>query len=76
MRVKTSVTLSEQTLELVDRLAGTTSNRSRIIEQAIEFFGAAQARSARDARDLAAINRGADALNRELADALHFQVEV
>jgi len=76
MRVKTSITLSEEALKIVDRLAGRTSNRSRVIEQAIEAFAAARARSARDARDLEAINRGADALNREMAAALAFQEDL
>jgi predicted transcriptional regulator len=76
MRIKTSITLSEGTLKLVDRLAGKDSNRSRVIEQAIEAFAAAQARRARDARDLEAINRRAGALNREVADALAFQEDV
>jgi len=75
MRIKTSITLSEKTLKIVDRLAGKSSNRSRVIEQAVEAFAAAQARSVRDARDLAAINRRADALNREVAEALGFQEE-
>jgi metal-responsive CopG/Arc/MetJ family transcriptional regulator len=76
MRVKTSITLSEQTLKTVDRLAGKTSNRSRVIEEAVEAFAAARARGARDARDLEAINRHSDALNREVAEALGFQEEL
>ncbi len=75
MRVKTSVTLSPKTLELVDRLAGKTSSRSRIIEEAIEAYAAVQARAARDQRDLEIINRNAEALNREIADALEFQAD-
>lgn len=76
MRVKTSITLSEKTLKVVDRLAGKTSNRSRIIEQAVEAYAAARARSARDARDLEVINRRADDLNREVAEALAFQEDL
>ncbi|MBI5544724.1 MAG: ribbon-helix-helix protein, CopG family [Deltaproteobacteria bacterium] len=76
MRVKTSITLSEKTLKIVDRLAGKESNRSRIIEQAVEAFAAARARSERDARDLEVINRRADALNREVAEALAIQEEL
>ncbi len=75
MRVKTSITLSEETLKVVDRLAGKTSNRSRVIEQAVEAYAAARTRSARDARDLEVINRRADDLNREVAEALAFQEE-
>jgi metal-responsive CopG/Arc/MetJ family transcriptional regulator len=76
MRVKTSITLSKETLKVVDRLAGKTSNRSRVIEQAVEAYAAARVRSARDARDLEVINRRADALNREVAEALAFQEEL
>ena len=70
MRGKTSIALSEKTLEIVDRLAREGSNRSRTIEQAVEAYAAARARSERDARDLEAINRRADALNREVVEAL------
>jgi metal-responsive CopG/Arc/MetJ family transcriptional regulator len=75
MRVKTSITLSEATLKMVDRLAGKNSNRSRVIEQAVEAFAVARNRRARDAKDLEAINLRAVALNREVADALTFQEE-
>ncbi len=75
MRVKTSITLSEATLKTVDRLAGKNSNRSRVIEQAVEAFAVARNRRARDAKDLEAINLRAVALNREVADALTFQEE-
>jgi predicted transcriptional regulator len=76
MRVKTSITLSEETLKVVDRLAGKTSNRSRIIEQAVEAYAAARLRRARDERDLEVINRRADELNREVNEALAFQEEL
>jgi metal-responsive CopG/Arc/MetJ family transcriptional regulator len=76
MRVKTSITLSEEILKVVDRLAGKTSNRSRVIEQAVEAYAAARVRSARDARDLEVINRRAEGLNREVAEALAFQEEL
>ena len=75
MRVKTSITLSEATLKTVDRLAGKNSNRSRVIEQAVEAFAVARNRRARDAKDLEAINLRAVALNREVSDALTFQEE-
>ena len=76
MRVKTSITLSEETLKVVDRLAGKTSNRSRVIERAVEAYAAARTRSVRDARDLEIINRRADELNREVTEALAFQEEL
>jgi predicted transcriptional regulator len=75
MKVKTSITLSAETLHAVDRLAGKTSNRSRIIEQAIVEFVERRARARRDARDRALIDAAADDLNREMAEVLEFQVE-
>jgi predicted transcriptional regulator len=73
MKVKTSITLSPETLKAVDRLAGSGSSRSRIIEQAVVEFIARRARARRDARDIELINAAADELNREMADALEYQ---
>ena len=75
-RVKTSVTLSRRTLAALDRLAGKTSNRSRVIEAAVDAYVAERARSARDARDAAILERIAPELDDELADTLHFQADV
>ena len=75
-RVKTSVTLSRQTLAALDRLAGKTSSRSRVIEEAVNAYVAGRARAARDARDAAILDRIAPELEEELADALRFQADV
>ncbi len=75
MKVKTSITLSEELLREMDKLVGQYGNRSAIIEQAIRAFLAAGVRRARDARDLEILNRRADALNAEAEDVLHYQVE-
>ena len=75
-RVKTSVTLSRRTLAALDRLAGKTSSRSRVIEAAVEAYVTARARAARDARDAAILERIAPDLEDELADALSFQADV
>jgi len=76
MKIKTSVTLSEDLLEKLDRLAGPRRNRSAVIERAVRDFVASQARRLRDARDLEILDRNAERLNREAADVLSFQVEV
>lgn len=60
-------------LRAIDRLAGHGSNRSRVIEQALAAWLADQERVARDARDLEILDRRADALNREMTEALEFQ---
>jgi predicted transcriptional regulator len=75
MKAKTSITLSASALRAVDRLAGRGGNRSAVIERAILEFVERRARQERDARDRELLDRHADALNRETADALEFQAE-
>lgn len=75
MKVKTSITLSEETLEAVDELAAKVGGRSQVIETALREFLARRKRAARDARDLAVLNRDADRLNDEMSDILEYQVE-
>jgi metal-responsive CopG/Arc/MetJ family transcriptional regulator len=76
MRVKTSITLSERALAAVDKLAGKQSNRSRVIEAAIEAYVAERARATRDARDASILDRIAPDIEEELTDVLSHQVEV
>lgn len=75
MRIKTSITLSPETLRAIDEIAGQL-NRSRIIEQAIHELIERRRRSDRDARDLEILNRSADGLNKEVEDILGYQVEL
>ena len=70
MKVKTSVTLSPETLQAIDEIAGELLNRSRVIEQAVLEFVERRRRAARDAKDLEILNRSADALNEEVEDIL------
>jgi metal-responsive CopG/Arc/MetJ family transcriptional regulator len=72
MKVKTSVTLSEELLRAVDELAR-TSSRSEVIERAVRDYLAARARAVRDARDLELMNAQADAYNVETADLMTYQ---
>ena len=74
MKVKTSITLSEDLLKEVDRLAGAHKNRSDFIEKALRAAVREVERKRQDARDLEILNRNADALNREAEDVLDFQV--
>lgn len=76
MRIKTSVTLPEDLLRSLDRVAGDHSNRSRLIEEAVRALLEAKARAARDAKDIEVINRHADRLNDEAADVLEYQVKL
>jgi metal-responsive CopG/Arc/MetJ family transcriptional regulator len=74
MKVKTSITLSEDLLEAVDRQTAWFKNRSDFIEAAIRSFIAQRLQDERNARDLAILNKQADRLNREAADVLAYQV--
>jgi metal-responsive CopG/Arc/MetJ family transcriptional regulator len=75
MKVKTSVTLSADTMRELDRVAG-RSSRSHVIETAVSEYLVRRARAARDARDRELLDQQADALNEEAADALAFQVKL
>ena len=75
MKVKTSITLSEDIVETVDRLAGESRNRSEFIEMALRHFIAQQERDRQNACDLEIINRRHARLNREADDVLTFQGE-
>jgi metal-responsive CopG/Arc/MetJ family transcriptional regulator len=72
MKVKASITVSDEVLREIDELAR-SSSRSEVIEEALREFLAARARSARDARDVEIVNRHADAYNLETADLLSYQ---
>ncbi len=73
MKIKTSITLSTDLLEAIDKLTGQGVSRSAFIERVLRAFLTDRRRSTRDARDLRAINRHAPALNAEAADVLSYQ---
>ncbi len=76
MKVKTSITLSEELLKTIDEYTGEYKNRSEFIENAIRAFIVQLIRRQQDARDLEIINRRADHLNQEAADVLTYQVDL
>jgi metal-responsive CopG/Arc/MetJ family transcriptional regulator len=76
MKVKTSLTLSEDLLERIDRMAGPEVSRSSFIEAILRDYIEARARAKREARDVALINRHAARLNEEMRDILSFQAEL
>ena len=76
MKVKTSVTLSEDLVAQLDQLAGEIGSRSAVLEQALREFLMNRKRRKRDARDLRILNTFSDELNREAQDVLDYQVEV
>jgi len=75
MKVKTSVTLSEDLVAQLDKLAGEIGSRSAVLELALREFLMNRKRRKRDARDLRILNTLSDELNREAQDVLEYQIE-
>ena len=75
MKVKTSITLSENIVLQMDQLLEGHKNRSAFIEEAIKHYMGEVARNRRDATDLRILNEQADQLNAEASDVLAYQVK-
>ena len=76
MKVKTSITLSEELIHAMDALSSQYGTRSALIEQAVRDFLATVAQRQREAQDLEILIRRAEVLNVEAADVLSYQVEL
>ena len=73
MKEKTSITLSGDVLNAIDRLAGSKQSRSAFIERVLRQFLRERARAAVQARDLERINAAAQRLNAEAAEVMEYQ---
>ncbi|MBN1889408.1 MAG: ribbon-helix-helix protein, CopG family [Thermoflexales bacterium] len=76
MKVKTSITLSEDLLKAIDQRARSDRTRSEFIEMALWAFITQMIRNEQNARDLEIINQQAERLNQEAADVLAYQVAI
>ncbi|MBD3305940.1 hypothetical protein GF339_06135 [candidate division KSB3 bacterium] len=76
MKVKTSIVLPQDLLQQVDHYAAPYKNRSVFVEQALRTFIAQLVRQEQHQRDRAILDRYADGLNQETADALSYQIPV
>jgi metal-responsive CopG/Arc/MetJ family transcriptional regulator len=76
MKVKTSITLSEDVIQAVDTMTGESNNRSEFIETVLRSYIAQKRRDEQNSRDLEIINRSHARLNREAEDVLAFQGEL
>jgi metal-responsive CopG/Arc/MetJ family transcriptional regulator len=72
MKVKTSITLSEEVLNDVDRAAGSES-RSTFIESVLRGFLRRRALDQEQDRDRQILDRAASALNDEASDVAEYQ---
>lgn len=75
MKLKTSLTLSEDLVEALDKLAGPDVSRSSFIEDILRDFVDGRAQERKNAREVAALNRQAAKLNAEMKDVLAFQAD-
>jgi metal-responsive CopG/Arc/MetJ family transcriptional regulator len=73
MRAKTSVSLTEELLAEIDRVAGRNVNRSEFLEQAAWDRVALLKRRRREGRDRRILDRRARSLNSEALDVLDYQ---
>ncbi len=76
MKIKTSVSLSDGLLKLIDKTAKGEKNRSAFIETAVRAYLEVMKRHGRDQADLSIINRLAERLNSEARDVLGYQMEL
>jgi metal-responsive CopG/Arc/MetJ family transcriptional regulator len=71
-KAKASITLSGNLLKVIDTLAG-VAQRSAWIERAVQRYAARQLKEQRRERELALLNKHADALNAEGDDSAAYQ---
>ena len=76
MKVKTSVTLSEDIAKTIDRITRKGESRSQTIERLVREGLDRRARAEADRREIEAINQHADELNAEAEDVLTYQVKL
>lgn len=76
MKIKTSITLSEDIMEAVDKYSRPDKSRSEFIESAVRDFINQLERDEINQRDLLIINKHARRLNKEAQDVLHYQVDL
>ena len=76
MKIKASVTLSEELIHQIDAQSDRYGNRSAFIERAVRHFLTVEARRASDAQDLEILNAHCESLNEEAMDVLAYQVDL
>ena len=76
MKVKTSVTLSDELLKAIDLHIGAYRSRSEFLEIAARKFIAKLVQKEAEKRDLEIINKLSDSLNAEAEDVLSYQVPI
>jgi metal-responsive CopG/Arc/MetJ family transcriptional regulator len=76
MKVKTSITLSNEVMETIDQYIGEYRSRSEFLEIAARKYIAQLVRKEVERRDFEIINQNADSLNAEALDVLSYQLTI
>jgi metal-responsive CopG/Arc/MetJ family transcriptional regulator len=76
MKVKTSITLSEDVLNEIKRIFPDSVSRSTFIEKAIRNFLIQKRRELQEKKDMEIINQVSVRLNKEASDVLSYQMEL
>ena len=76
MKIKTSITITDSLLTVIDRWCRKSKSRSEFIETAIRSYIEQLSREQLDVRDLGIINDHIDELNEEAADVLDYQASL
>lgn len=76
MKVKTSITLSQDLLQDIDRHQEEFKSRSEFLEKAARGYLDHLTRLQTERRDMQIINNRADGLNAEAKDVLDYQVSL
>ena len=76
MKIKTSITLSDEILKAIDLHIGTYRSRSEFLETAARIFIEHLKKKEAEQRDLEIINKCSDSLNAEAEDVLGYQVPI
>ncbi len=76
MKIKTSITLSEEILKSIDLHIGTYRSRSEFLETAARIYIEQLKKTEAEQRDLEIINKNVDTLNNEADDVLGYQITI
>jgi metal-responsive CopG/Arc/MetJ family transcriptional regulator len=77
MKLETSISLSEDLINVIDQLSEQYQSRSEWIEMALRtFIAQIKTPHEKNVKDIDIINKNADRLNEEAMDVLTYQVDL
>jgi metal-responsive CopG/Arc/MetJ family transcriptional regulator len=76
MKIKTSITLSDDLIKAIDQYGHSYKNRSDFIETAVKSFVQQIIHQQQNIRDVEIINLNSERLNAEASDVLAYQSQI